>query len=300
MEFFNNHLGEFAALLTTFFWTITALSFESASHKIGSVAVNILRLVIGLVFLSVFTLIRRGFILPVDASAENWLWLSVSGLIGFVFGDLFLFKSYTMIGSRFSMLIMTLVPPITAFFSFIILGERLTLFHFFGMTLTFSSIAIAIFSRNGKGEKLTLKLAPRGILYAFGGAVGQALGLVLSKFGMRDYDPFAATQIRIIAGVIGYTMLVTILARWKNVAKATKNKDGMLLTSLGAFFGPFLGVSFSLVAIKYTEAGIASTIMALVPVFIIVPAVILFKQKVTLAEIIGAIVSVAGVALFFV
>lgn len=300
MEFFNNHLGEFAALLTTFFWTITALSFESASHKIGSVAVNILRLVIGLVFLSVFTLIRRGFILPVDASAENWIWLSVSGLIGFVFGDLFLFKSYTMIGSRFSMLIMTLVPPITAFFSFIILGERLTLFHFFGMTLTFSGIAIAIFSRSGKGEKLTLKLAPRGILYAFGGAVGQALGLVLSKFGMRDYDPFAATQIRIIAGVIGYTMLVTILSRWDYVIKATKNKDGMLLTSLGAFFGPFLGVSFSLVAIKYTEAGIASTIMALVPVFIIIPAVFLYKQKVTVAEIVGAIVSVAGVALFFV
>lgn len=300
MEFFNNHLGEFAALLTTLFWTITALAFESASHKIGSVAVNILRLVIGLVFLSVFTLIRRGFILPFDASAENWIWLSVSGLIGFVFGDLFLFKSYTMIGSRFSMLIMTLVPPITAFFSFIILGERLTLFHFFGMTLTFSGIAIAIFSRSGKGEKLTLKLAPRGILYAFGGAVGQALGLVLSKFGMNDYDPFASTQIRIIAGIIGYTMLVTILARWGSVAMATKNKDGMLLTSLGAFFGPFLGVSFSLVAIKYTEAGIASTIMALVPVFIIIPAVVLYKQKVTLAEIVGAIVSVAGVALFFV
>lgn len=300
MEFFNNHLGEFAALLTTLFWTITALAFESASHKIGSVAVNILRLVIGLTFLSVFTLIRRGFILPVDASLDNWIWLSVSGLIGFVFGDLFLFKSYTMIGSRFSMLIMTLVPPITALFSFIILGERLTLFHFFGMTLTFSGIAIAIFSRNGKGEKLTLKLAPRGILYAFGGAVGQALGLVLSKFGMNDYDPFASTQIRIIAGIIGYTMLVTILARWGSVAMATKNKDGMLLTSLGAFFGPFLGVSFSLVAIKYTEAGIASTIMALVPVFIIIPAVILYKQKVTLAEIIGALVSVAGVALFFV
>jgi len=299
MDFFNNHLGEFAALLTTFFWTITALAFESASHKIGSVAVNILRLVIGLVFLSVFTLIRRGFILPVDASAENWIWLSLSGLIGFVFGDLFLFKSYTMIGSRFSMLIMTLVPPITTLFSFIILGERLTLFHFLGMTLTFSGIAIAIFSRSGKGEKLTLKLAPRGILYAFGGAVGQALGLVLSKYGMNDYDPFASTQIRIISGVIGYTMLVTVLARWGSVRMATKNRDGMLLTSLGAFFGPFLGVSFSLVAIKYTEAGIASTIMALVPVFIIIPAVFIYKQKVTLAEIIGAVVSVAGVALFF-
>jgi len=299
MTFIDNHLGEFAALLTAIFWTVTSLAFESASHKIGSVAVNILRLIIGFAFLSVFTLIHRGLILPVDASYENWVWLSLSGLVGFVFGDLFLFKSYTIIGSRFSMLIMTLVPPITALFSFIILGERLTLFHYLGMTLTFSGIAMAIFSRNGKGEKLSLKLAPKGILYAFGGAVGQALGLVLSKFGLKDYDPFAATQIRIIAGIIGYTMLVTILVRWGNVLKATRNKEGMLLTSLGAFFGPFLGVSFSLIAVKYTEAGIASTIMALVPVFIILPAVILFKQKVTLPELLGSVISVGGVALFF-
>jgi drug/metabolite transporter (DMT)-like permease len=299
MNFFDHHLGEFAALLTAVFWTVTSLSFESASNKIGSVAVNILRLVIGLAFLSVYTLIRRGFLLPVDATRYNWFWLSLSGFVGFVFGDLFLFKSYTMIGSRFSMLIMTLVPPVTAFFSFVILGEKLTLFHYLGMTLTFSGIAMAIFSRPGKGEKLSLKLAPKGILYAFGGAVGQSLGLVLSKFGMKDFDPFAATQIRIIAGILGYTLLITLLARWRIVANATHNKSGMILTSIGAFFGPFLGVSFSLIAIKYTEAGIASTIMALVPVFIILPAVILFRQKVTIPEILGSIVSVGGVALFF-
>jgi drug/metabolite transporter (DMT)-like permease len=299
MNFFNHHLGEFAALLTAIFWTITSLSFEFASHKIGSVAVNIIRLIIGFAFLSVFNLIRRGLVLPVDAGIENWIWLSLSGLVGFVFGDLFLFKSYTMIGSRFSMLIMTLVPPITAFFSFVILGERLTLFHYLGMTLTFSGIAMAIFSRPAKGDKLSLKLAPRGILYAFGGAIGQALGLVLSKFGMKNYDPFAATEIRIIAGIIGYIILVTFLARWKSIGKATQNKSGMMLTSLGAFFGPFLGVSFSLIAIKYTEAGIASTIMALVPVFIILPAIVIYKQKVTLPEILGALISVGGVALFF-
>ena len=299
MSFFENHLGEFAALLTAFFWTVTALSFESASHGIGSIAVNIIRLIIGLVFLSVFSLIRRGLVLPFDASYENWLWLSLSGLVGFVFGDLFLFKSFTVIGSRFSMLIMTLVPPITAFLSFITIGERLTLFHYLGMIMTISGIALAIFSRKGKGEKLSLKFAPKGILYAIGGAVGQALGLVLSKLGLKDYDPFAATQIRIIAGIIGFVILVTILRRWQVVVKATRDKEGMLFTGVGAFFGPFLGVSFSLIAIKYTEAGIASTIMALVPVFIILPAVVLYKQKVTLPELLGAIVSVGGVALFF-
>ena len=300
MHFFENHLGEFAALLTACFWTITSLSFETASNKIGSVAVNIIRLVIGFVFLSLFTLLRRGFLFPADAAAENWFWLILSGLVGFVFGDLFLFKSYTVIGSRFSMLIMTLVPPLTAMFSFIILGERLTLFNYLGMTLTFSGIALAIFNRNGRGEKLSLKLAPKGILYAFGGALGQALGLVLSKLGLKDYDPFAATQIRIIAGIAGFTILVTVLRRWGSIRRGLSDRSAMVPVSVGAFFGPFLGVSFSLVAIKFTEAGIASTIMALVPVLIILPAVIIYKQKVTIPEIAGAIISVAGVALFFI
>jgi drug/metabolite transporter (DMT)-like permease len=299
MTFFNNHLGEFSALLVAVFWTITSLAFEAAGHRIGSIAVNILRLVIGFIFLSLFSLIRRGLLLPTDATMDNWIWLTLSGFVGFVFGDLFLFKSYTIIGSRFSMLIMTLVPPITAFFSFLILGERLTLFHLVGMTMTFAGIAMAIFSRENKGEKFSLKLSPKGIIYALGGAVGQALGLVLSKLGMHDYDPFAATQIRIIAGIAGYTLLVTVLARWASVIQATKHKEGMLLTGLGAFFGPFLGVSFSLIAIKYTEAGIASTIMALVPVFIILPAVVFNREKVTIPELLGSVISVAGVALFF-
>lgn len=299
MDFFYSHTGEFAALLTAIFWTLTALSFETATKRIGSIPVNIIRLVIGLAFLSAFTFIRRGMLLPLDASSHNWLWLSVSGLIGFTFGDLFLFKSYMIIGSRFSMLIMTLVPPITTLIGFFVLGEKLRLLHIFGMTLTFSGIVLAVFSRKEKGEKFRLKLSGRGILYAFGGAVGQALGLVLSKLGMGDYDAFAATQIRIIAGMAGYVLLITAWMRWGSVIKAFSDWKGIRATTAGAFFGPFLGVSFSLVAVRYTEAGIASTIMALVPVFIIIPAVLMYKQRVTLAEVAGAVLSVGGVALFF-
>jgi drug/metabolite transporter (DMT)-like permease len=299
MSFFHNHLGELAALMTAIFWTITSLSFESASRKVGSIAVNILRLLVGFIFLSIFGLIYRGVIFPCDASEMNWIWLSLSGLVGFVFGDLFLFKSYTIIGSRFSMLIMTLVPPLTTLFGWAIMDERLKPLHYIGMTLTFSGIAIAIFNRNGKGEKLTLKLSPRGIIYAFGGAVGQSLGLVLSKFGMNNYDAFAATQIRVIAGIAGFSILITLLKRWSGVIAALTNREGMKSITIGSFFGPFLGVSFSLIAVKFTEAGIASTIMALVPVFILLPAVVLNKQKVTIPEIIGAVVSVGGVAIFF-
>jgi drug/metabolite transporter (DMT)-like permease len=298
--FIESHFGEFAALLTAIFWTVSALAFETATRRLGSVSVNILRLAIGFVFLSILILIRKGILLPLDASPGNWFWLTLSGLVGFVFGDLFLFKSYMIIGSRFSMLIMTLVPLFTALFGWMIIGEHLTLLNFLGMSLTFGGISLAIFSRETVNEKLTLKLAPTGILYALGGAVGQALGLVLSKLGMNEYDPFSATQIRIIAGIAGFAVLVTIMRRWKNIMVAIRDIPGMKSLSLGAFFGPFLGVSFSLLSVKFTKTGIASTIMALTPVFIILPAILLYKQKVTFPEAAGSVISVCGVALFFI
>lgn len=295
-----NHVGELAALAVAFFWTITALSFESASNKVGSLAVNLIRLVIGFFFLSVFSIFYRGHLFPDDAGLSQWLWLSLSGLIGFVLGDLCLFKSFTVIGSRIAMLIMTLVPPITAALGFIFLGEKLTLFNFIGMSLTVGGIFTAIFSRASQGEKLKLNMPLKGFLLALGGAFGQALGLVLSKKGMGNYDPFAATQIRVITGIIGFAALVLILGRGEQIRNALRHKLGMRGIVIGSFFGPFLGVSFSLLSVKYTETGIASTIMALVPILIIAPSVLIFKQKVTLREIIGAIVSVCGVALFFV
>jgi drug/metabolite transporter (DMT)-like permease len=169
-----------------------------------------------------------------------------------------------------------------------------------GMIIVIFGISIAIFNKPVRGERLSFKIAPAGLLFAFIGALGQGLGIVLSKYGMEGYDAFASTQIRIIAGVIGFTIIITALRRWGNVAAAIKNPPAMKALMLGAFFGPFLGISFSLLSVKHTQAGIASTIMAIVPVLILAPAAWIYKEKITAVEIAGAIISVAGVAFFFI
>ena len=73
----------------------------------------------------------------------------------------------------------------------------------------------------------------------------------------------------------------------------------MKFTGLTTLFGPFIGVALSLMAVQYARAGIASTLMALTPVLIILPYALIYKQKVTPKEILGVIVSMTGVALFF-
>jgi drug/metabolite transporter (DMT)-like permease len=231
---------------------------------------------------------------------HQWIWLSLSGFIGFVLGDLFLFKSYTIIGSRIAMLIMTLAPPIAAFTGWLFLGENLSLYSIAGIILTFAGIAITILSRGGEEEKVKLNMPVKGFLYALGGAAGQAFGLVLSKKGMAGYDAFAATQIRIITGIVGFSAMIIFFGRVKQTLQAFNNRKGMTGITIGSFFGPFLGVSISLYSIKFTATGIASTIMATVPILIIPPAIIFFKQKITLREIIGAMISVIGIALFFI
>ena len=296
----HTHIGEYASLLVAIFWTITALAFESAAKAVGSLTVNIIRLFFGFGFLTIFSWIYRGLPLPTDAGLHQWIWLSFSGFIGFVLGDLFLFKSYTIIGSRIAMLIMTLAPPIAAFTGWLFLGENLSLYSIAGISLTFTGIAITILSRGSEEEKIKLNMPLKGFLLALGGAAGQAFGLVLSKKGMAGYDAFAATQIRIITGIVGFTVMIVIFGRVKQTLQAFNNRKGMTGITIGSFFGPFLGVSISLYSIKFTATGIASTIMATVPILIIPPAIIFFKQKITLREIIGATISVIGIALFFI
>lgn len=302
----QSHLGEFAALLTAMFWTVTALSFEAASKRIGSLSVNLLRLIVGFGFLSVFTFLYRGLAFPSDADAATWFWLILSGLVGFVFGDLCLFQAFVVIGARISMLIMALSPPVTALISWIVLGETMTFWNWTGMAVTISGIAMVVLTRGGEEERkglfrqLKFNFPLWGLLLAFGGAVGQAGGLVLSKYGMKDYDPFASSQIRILAGIVGFSVIVTLRKNWKELAGATRLRKPMMQLGLGAFFGPFLGVSFSLLAVQHANTGVAATLMAIVPILIIPPSLLLNKEKVTTREIIGALVAVTGVALLFI
>jgi drug/metabolite transporter (DMT)-like permease len=295
----ENHYGELAALATAIFWTITALSFEFASKRVGSLAVNMIRLTLAFLLLSIFTFFSRGMFLPVDASLHAWFWLGLSGLIGLVLGDYFLFKAYSILSSRIAMLIMTTVPPMTALIGWILLGEIMTPLHIFGMFLTVGGIFLAVFSMPENGKKIRLNYPLKGLLFALIGAAGQAGGLVLSKYGMGSYNAFAASHIRIIVAVIGYALIILVLKKGFLIRNAIKDGKGMRAIGLGSFFGPFLGISFSLLAVKYTETGIAATIMAIVPILIIPPSVILFKEKFTWMEIGGAFISVAGVVLMF-
>lgn len=293
------YYGESAALATAVCWAVTALAFESAGRRVGSLPVNLIRLLMGFAFLVPVMWWRRGIPLPTDATPEAWLWLGVSGLVGFAFGDLCLFRAFVLIGSRLSILLMSLVPPLTAMIGWLILRESLAPMEWLGMALTVGGVTWVVLERmpdTGAGSR---RPSTVGVLLGIGGALGQAIGLVLSKFGMQDYDPFAANSIRVLAGIVGFAAIFSFTGGWSRFVQALRNPAAMQRTLVGGFFGPFLGVSLSLIAVQHIASGVAATIIAITPVLILPASIWWRKEAVSARAIFGALLAVAGTAVMF-
>ena len=274
---------------------------------------NVLRLSLAILFLAALLWVTVGHPYPVYANREAWIWLSLSALVGYVFGDWCLFNCYLSIGARFGQLFMTLAPPMAAFAGWAILGETLSWKSALAMCVTLCGIAISILSK-GSGHSVKLTLPLKGILLGLGAGTGQGVGLVLSKVGLQHYTeavpadapaamatmlPFASTLIRAVVGAAGFLLLMALQKDLPQLKAGVKDRKGMGYALIMTLFGPVLGVSLSLMAVQYTNAGIASTLMALTPVLILIPYAFIYKQRIRAREILGVAVSMAGVALFF-
>lgn len=292
------YAGHLAALGTASCWVGSSLAFEAAGRRIGSLPLNLLRLVMAAVFLGIVGWFSRGLFLPLDATPHAWLWLSISGLVGFTFGDLCLFRAFVLIGPRLSMLLMSLAPLFTVLIGWGVLGEKLAPRDLVGMGLTVAGVGWAVLDRQPAGVARR-DVPVWGLVLGAGGALGQAGGLVLSKLGMGGYDPFAATQVRVLAGMAGYVILMTVLGAWPRVRAAVRDRGAMGYAAVGSFFGPFLGVSLSLISVQLILAGVAASLMAITPVLIIPVVVLLRREHVGIGGVLGALLAVAGVVLLF-
>ena len=324
-------LGELISLFVAISWTATALFAEVGSKRMGSLPFNTVRMTMSLAFLVVTLWLVMGVPYPRYADGGTWTWLLLSGVVGYVIGDYCLMQGYIHIGSRFGQLFMTLSAPTAALTGLLFLGEHLRPTAILGMVITLSGIALSILSKSDDNQQhgIHFKLPAKGIFYAAMAGICQGFGLVLSKVGLKHYDAaltalgiaqdavfdgavfqlpvsvsisFAATTIRAYIGLVGFFMALVVFSKngLEQLRHAGSDKKAMWCVLASTIFGPFIGVSASLLATQFTSAGIAQTLFALTPILIIAPSAILFHQKVTVREVIGAVVSVGGVCLFFV
>jgi drug/metabolite transporter (DMT)-like permease len=296
------YLGELAALTTSVCWSATASFFTVAARRVGSVAVNRTRLALAVVLLGLTHWAIRGSLIPWQAEPSRWFWLGTSGVVGLVLGDAFLFQAFLWVGPRIGMLMMSLAPIIAALLALFFLGENLVPMQWVAIVTTLVGVAMVVLDRRrpepASGEKPNFA---RGLIFGLGAATGQAVGLVLAKRGLEgDFDALSGNLMRMIAA----TAVIWVVAVLMRQAGATLRRVGserkVILPLLGgAITGPYIGVWLSLIAIQRTEVGIASTLMALPPVFLLPIGRVVFKETIGLQAILGTLVAVGGVAMLF-
>jgi drug/metabolite transporter (DMT)-like permease len=306
------YIGELISIGVAFSWTATALLSEFGSKRLGNLTLNVLRMGMALLFSLLLFGVVTGSPLPAGVPAEACGWMLLSGLVGYVIGDYCLFQCYILIGSRFGQLFMTLAPLSAALMAWITLGQQMKPMSIVAMLVTLFGIGISVLGR-GNHHMVSLKLPLNGVLFAIGAAMCQGIGLVLSKIGMDHYDvaamakagvsewliPFSANFYRCIAGIIGFTILLYFRDGIGHLREAMHDRKGLSVAIATTIFGPFVGVGFSLMAVQYTAAGIASTLMAMTPIIILLPSYWLFHEKITWKAVLGAFISVIGVSMFF-
>lgn len=294
-------LGEIAALITAACWSFGSILFTIGSTRLGSVVVNRIRLVFAFFLLTSMNFILTGQPIPLSASAESWFWLGLSGIVGFTLGDAMLFQAFVILGTRITMLVMSLVPVIGAFLAWILLGERLSPMEMAAIAIVVGGISSVIILKHTENQQTDKRHLLFGILLAFGGALGQAGGLILSRKGMdSDISALSANVIRVGVAMITIWLSTLFMGKVKYTIGQLSDKKGTLATFIASVMGPFLGVWMSLVAIKYAKIGVASAIMALPPILILPLVYFAFKEKVSPGAIIGTVVAVGGTILLFI
>ncbi|MBQ9285862.1 MAG: DMT family transporter [Bacteroidaceae bacterium] len=324
------YYGEILSIIVAFTWTLTALCAEVASKRMGQLQMNLLRMAASLVILALLLWAFTGSALPHGMNWRAMTWLLASGAMGYVFGDWCLFTTYELVGSRFGQLMMTLAPLFSALTAWLLLDERLGLQAMAGIVVTMGGIGIVVSPTHShsrrcressrlnaseserpmppqaktSGSGATGGVSVLAILFGIGAAAGQGVGIVLSKVGMSLCEqtpllPMAATMVRAVAGLVCFGAIYIAKGDRARMHAGLHDVTTMHAAAGAIILGPVIGVTLSLLAVQLAPAGIASTLMALTPVFILWPSRRLFGQRISLREVVGSCIAVAGVAIFF-
>ncbi len=295
------YLGQLAGLMTSVFWALTSIFFTMAGQRVGSRIVNRTRLVAASGMLAIAHSFAQGAPFPFDAEAARWGWLFLSAVAGLVIGDGLLFYAFTQIGARLSMLLMALTPVIGTLLAWAFLGEILRAVELVAITVTIGGVAWVVLERNAPAQK---HHTPRdyliGVLCGLGGAAGQAVGLVLSKQGMvGEFPTLSASLMRVVIAAVILWLIAGVQGKVRESIAALEDRQGLKLIIIGAFVGPVMGMSLSLVAVRLSNVGLASTLMALSPVILLPLGYWIFDEKITFRAVMGTVVALAGVAMIF-
>ncbi len=300
--------GEIIAIFTTIFWSLGIFPFTEASKRIGAVPVNQYRLLFAWLLISLILVFYNSIsISSLFTTPEfyQYIFLGLSGIIGFTIGDYCSFTSFTILGPKLGSLYTTFAPGAALIAGYFILGEKINLIGIIGIVITVSGVIWLTLSKKDRiaAHEAGFARNKKGIILGIIGAFCQGIGLVLSKYGMDYYETKLETMhavwIRLLfafsAAFVVSIIANKLLHNSKPVLRNTKNVVPFML--LGTMLGPIAGVYCSLLAIQKLEVAVAQTIFALLPVVVMPVNYFIYKEKITIQSMFACLTAIFGVYL---
>ena len=295
---FAGYLGETAALTAALLWAISSIVYARLGVNISPLQLNLYKGIVAIALI-VITLFGQKLDLS-QVTANTWELLFLSGVIGIGLGDTAYFAALNSLGARRTLLLETASPPLGALLAAIAIGEQLTSIAWCGMLLTIIGIAWVISERNPINNRKPERL---GIIYGLLAAIAQASGAVISRWALvqSNISPLASTLIRLVGGTIIVIGLLWFLPQktQSNSVKWQLTGQSIAIIVLAATMSTYLGIWLQQISLKFAPTGIAQTLLATSPLFIL-PLVALQGEKISYRAILGVCISLIGIALMFV
>jgi drug/metabolite transporter (DMT)-like permease len=300
-----NLSGELIAILTTLCWSLGIFPFTEAAKRIGSAPLNQYRLLLAWIIISIILFFWNDlnlFELFTKPQPYHYVFLGLSGIIGFSIGDYCSFTSFKLLGPKLGSLYTTFAPGAALVIGYIALNESINWIGIIGIFITIAGVIWLTLSKkdSAAASKIGYTRDKKGIAFGIVGALCQGTGLVLSKYGMDYYQvklpTMHAVWIRLLFAFSAAFMVSLLAGKLKSNSKPifTNEKNNLPFMFLGTLLGPVMGVTLSLFAIQKLEVAVAQTIFALLPLFVLPISLIVYKEKITVQSIFACFIALSG------
>ncbi len=289
-------MGELASLGAAFVWAIASIIFAGLGKSIRPSALNLLKCVPALALMGL-TLLVVGASGAVVSRLEL-TYLIISGVIGLTLGDTAYFAALMRLGARKALLFMALIPFVTALMGALVLDEPVTVMTFAAMLLTVGGVAWVVLDKTTASKDQGSLAA--GMAFILIAVMCQSGGSILTKLGAGELSSLEVSIIRLGSGSLGLLVTVSLRAQWKDVWLPFKDRRMLGRLMAAMFLGTYLGVWLMNTGLKFTYAGIAATLTATSPIWVLPMAHYFSGDRMTTRSVVGALIAVAGIALLFI
>jgi drug/metabolite transporter (DMT)-like permease len=291
------HLGLIAGLLAAMCSATTGLLVRGVGVQIPPISLNAWRCTVASLLFLPLWLVWNSAGLP---SLTGIMWIALAVTCSIVIGDTTYFFAISKLGVAKATPIAKAYPIFAVIFSFFVFGESLGGIKIIGVVLAI--VGTTLMCQRPKEEAGSAGLDSSshraedhwlGVAAALGTAIAWALGAIVLKQSLTKADPITVSFIKtIIAGSALWAISSRVdHGRGRSIAL---NRRAVLLAS--ATGGTLAGAALlSVYSIKYVGAGSASVYTGLAPLFAVPLGVIIFKEKMSVAAVLGCAFAIVGV-----